>query len=51
MITINSWPGRELWNQTFDDDVEVKIEEIRQLLDMDEDCDEVEDNLQLLDDS
>lgn len=40
MIENNSWLGRQFWNQTFEDVVEVKIEEIRQLLDMDEDCDE-----------
>jgi hypothetical protein len=32
------WLGRQFWNQTFDDDVEVNIEEIRELLDMDDDC-------------
>jgi hypothetical protein len=39
-MNISSWLGRQFWNQTFEDDVEVKIDEIRQLLDMDEDCDE-----------
>lgn len=34
----NSWLGRQFWNQTFEDDVEVKIEEIRQLLDVSNDC-------------
>jgi hypothetical protein len=36
----NLWLGRQFWNQTFEDDVEVKVREIRRLLDMDDDCDE-----------
>ena len=38
----NDWLGRQFWNQTFEDDVEAKIDEIRQLLDVSEDCDEAE---------
>ena len=31
------WLGKQFWNQTFADDVEVKIDEIRQLLDLSDD--------------
>jgi hypothetical protein len=34
------WLGRQFWNQTFSDDFEVIVEEIRQLLDQVEDCGE-----------
>jgi hypothetical protein len=34
------WLGSEYLFQTFEDDFEVNVEEIRQLLDVDEDCDE-----------
>jgi hypothetical protein len=37
---INSWQGRQFRNQTFEDDVEVNVEELRELLDMGGDCDE-----------
>ena len=40
MNVISSWLGRQFWNQTFDDDVEVNIEDIRQLLDLSDDCGE-----------
>lgn len=30
---IIAWLGRQFWNQTFDDDVEVDVEEIRLILD------------------
>jgi len=33
-----SWLGRQFWNQTFEDDVEVKLDEIRELLDLSDDC-------------
>jgi hypothetical protein len=33
----NSWLGREILFQTFDNNVELKIDEIRQLLDLSED--------------
>jgi hypothetical protein len=39
MNVISSWLGRQFWNQTFEDDVEVKIDEIRELVDMGADCD------------
>jgi hypothetical protein len=34
------WQGWQFRKQTFEDDVEVNVEEIRQLLDMGDDCDE-----------
>ena len=37
---IIAWLGKQFWNQTFDDDVEVNIEEIRDLLDDDGGSDE-----------
>jgi putative hydrolase of the HAD superfamily len=37
---IIAWLGRQFWNQTFEDDVEVKIDEIRELLDLSVDCGE-----------
>lgn len=41
MATIKSqWLGSEYLFQTFDDDFEVSVEEIRQLLDLDDDCGE-----------
>lgn len=33
----NYWLGRQFWNQTIQDDVEVNINEIQELLDVDED--------------
>lgn len=42
MNEIITWLGRQFWNQTFENDVEVNIEEIRQLLDLSEDCGEPE---------
>ena len=39
-ILIISWLGRQFWSQTFEDDVEVNIDEIRELIDMDRDYDE-----------
>jgi len=38
MSEIIAWLGRQFWNQTFEDDIEVKIDEIRELLDLSEDC-------------
>ncbi len=35
-----SWLGRQFWNQTFEDDIEVKIGEIWQLLDVSDGCGE-----------
>ena len=40
MNEIISWLGRQFRNQTFEDDVEVKIVAIRELLDLSEDCGE-----------
>jgi hypothetical protein len=39
---IINWLGRQFWNQTCNDEVEVKIDQICELLDMDEDFGEVE---------
>jgi hypothetical protein len=35
---IIAWQGRQFWNQAFSDDIEVKVDEIRELLDTDADC-------------
>jgi len=40
---IISWLGRQVVIQSFGDDFEVNVEEIRQLLDQVEDCGEAED--------
>jgi len=47
MNEIISWLGRQFRNQTFEDDVEVKIDEMRELLDLSDDCDGAEVGLGL----
>jgi phosphoserine phosphatase SerB len=42
---IIAWLGRQFWNQTFEDDVEVKIDETRKVLDLSDDYGEPDSSI------
>ena len=43
---INAWQGWQFRKQSFGDDIEVNVEEIRRFIDMDEECDAAAESYQ-----